>query len=285
MGRRARGHHERRATTSCCRWCGCASATVAGRAGSPAGFGLRRVTPPGAAGARPDGLGALVRASAPALPGALRGARRASLRAGRAGGRRPVRHRRRHADDGRATGDHGAAPCARRPGLPACCWAVRSWRRRPLRSLAVDPTALRGTRAYRPGDPRARGELARHRAHRRAAHQRVRPDVARGRPAAPRRGLSLQGVGGHRPGLMELLCVVAASLASAFARRGYAVGLASNASPAPGSRGAVDLNAAHGALPRCSRPSRGCARSRSGTTAPCCRDELADERRRPTACW
>ena len=48
--------------------------------------------------------------------------------------------------------------------------------------------------------------------------------------------------------LMELLCVVSASLAAAFATRGYAVGLASNASLSQELR-AVDLSPAHGVLP------------------------------------
>ena len=53
---------------------------------------------------------------------------------------------------------------------------------------------------------------------------------------------------GIDPELMELLCVVAASLAAAFDERGYAVGLASNAVLVRDSRTA-DLQPAHGALP------------------------------------
>ena len=47
---------------------------------------------------------------------------------------------------------------------------------------------------------------------------------------------------------MELLCVVAASLAAAYAERGYAVGFASNAADA-GEAWVVDLEPATGALP------------------------------------
>jgi len=53
---------------------------------------------------------------------------------------------------------------------------------------------------------------------------------------------------GISPGLMELLCVVSASLAAAFAERGFGVGLASNAS-LTGEWSAVDLPADQGAVP------------------------------------
>jgi uncharacterized protein (DUF58 family) len=53
---------------------------------------------------------------------------------------------------------------------------------------------------------------------------------------------------GIDPELMELLCVVAASLATEFADRGFGVGLASNARLTREWR-AVDLHPAHGALP------------------------------------
>jgi uncharacterized protein (DUF58 family) len=115
-------------------------------------------------------------------------------------------------------------------------------------SLACDPTALRGTRAYRPGDPlrainwRAtarRGEL-------------YTNEFDPTSLAAVRLLLDV-GVAGNTwqaidPERMELLCVVAASLAAASAVRGFGVGLASNALLARDWR-TVDIEPAEGALP------------------------------------
>ena len=116
------------------------------------------------------------------------------------------------------------------------------------RSLAVDPTALRGTRPYRPGDPvsalnwraTARtGELYTNEYDPVSlASVRVLLDV----------GSLYRAWESVEPELMELLCVVAASLTSAYADRGYAVGFASNAAGA-GEAAAVDLEPATGALP------------------------------------
>ena len=115
-------------------------------------------------------------------------------------------------------------------------------------SLAHDPTALRGTRAYRPGDPlrainwRAtarRGELQTNEFEPTSlAAVRLLLDVSTPQKA-------WQGIDPER---MELLCVVAASLAAAFAAQGFGVGLASNARLARDWR-VVDIEPAEGALP------------------------------------
>lgn len=115
-------------------------------------------------------------------------------------------------------------------------------------SLAHDPTALRGTRPYRPEDmmrainwrATARcGELQTNEFEPAAlAAVRLLVDVSTLRAA-------WQGIDPER---MELLCVVAASLAAAFAAQGFGVGLASNARLARDWR-AVDIEPAEGALP------------------------------------
>jgi len=115
-------------------------------------------------------------------------------------------------------------------------------------SLASDPTALRGIRPYRPGDPmRAINWRATARS---GALQTNEFD-----PASLAAVRLLLDVGsrhkaweGISPELMELLCVVTASLASAFADHGLGVGLASNASLTREWR-AVDMEPAQGALP------------------------------------
>jgi uncharacterized protein (DUF58 family) len=117
-----------------------------------------------------------------------------------------------------------------------------------VNSLAYDPTALRGTRAYRPGDPlrtinwRAtarRGELHTNEFEPASlAAVRLLLDVS-----------TLQNVWqGIDPERVELLCVVTASLAAAFAAHGFGVGLASNARLARDWR-VVDIEPAEGALP------------------------------------
>ncbi len=116
-------------------------------------------------------------------------------------------------------------------------------------SLASDPTALRGIRPYRPGDPmRAINWRATARS---GALQTNEFD-----PASLAAMRLLLDVGsrhkaweGITPQLMELLCVVAASLATAFAAQGFGVGLASNASLTREWR-AVDMEAEQGALPQ-----------------------------------
>lgn len=116
-----------------------------------------------------------------------------------------------------------------------------------VRSLAVDPTALRGVRPYRPGDPvravnwRATARMGELNTNEfdpsSLAAVRLLLDVT-----SLRRSWEV-----IEPELLELLCVVAASLTSAFAERGCAVGLASNAAPV-GQTEALDLPAAHGGL-------------------------------------
>jgi uncharacterized protein (DUF58 family) len=117
-----------------------------------------------------------------------------------------------------------------------------------VRSLAVDPTALRGTRPYRPGDPM-------HAVNWRATARTGELHTDEYDPASLASVRLLLDVGslyraweGIEPELMELLCVVVASLASAYAERGYAVGFASNAADA-GEAWVVDLEPATGALP------------------------------------
>jgi uncharacterized protein (DUF58 family) len=115
-------------------------------------------------------------------------------------------------------------------------------------SLACDPTALRGTRSYRPGD-------AMRAINWRATARRAELFTNEFEPAslaAVRLVLDVtsplkvwQGVDPER---MELLCAVTASLAAAFAARGFAVGLVSNAHLA-GDWRAVDIEPAAGALP------------------------------------
>lgn len=116
------------------------------------------------------------------------------------------------------------------------------------RSLACDPTALRGIRAYRPGDPM--------RAINWRATARAGPlQTNEFEPASLAAVRLLLDVGslhkaweGIDAELMEILCVVAASLATAFAAHGHGVGLASNACLTREWR-AVDMEPEQGALP------------------------------------
>ncbi len=116
------------------------------------------------------------------------------------------------------------------------------------RSLATDPTALRGARPYRAGDS-VRAIDWRATARTATLHTKEFDPTSL---AAVR--LLLDASSLHRawepidPALMELLCVVGASLAAAFSVRGYAVGLATNA-VTTGERHALDFPTAHGALP------------------------------------
>jgi uncharacterized protein (DUF58 family) len=115
-------------------------------------------------------------------------------------------------------------------------------------SLAFDPTSLRGTRPYRPGDSlRAINWRATART---GALQTNEFDPAS--LAAVRLLLDVSAPQtaweGVDPGLMELLCVVTASLAAAFAADGFGVGLVSNARLARDWR-AADIEPADGALP------------------------------------
>jgi uncharacterized protein (DUF58 family) len=116
------------------------------------------------------------------------------------------------------------------------------------RSLIVDPTALRGVRPYRPGDPM---RAVNWRATARTAELSVN-EFDPSSLAAVR--LLLDVSSRHRsweaiaPGPMEVLCVVTASLAAGLSEAGLAVGFASNASDT-GDHRAVDLAPAPGALP------------------------------------
>jgi uncharacterized protein (DUF58 family) len=115
-------------------------------------------------------------------------------------------------------------------------------------SLAYDPTALRGTRAYRPGDSlRAINWHATARWGTLYTNEFEPVSLA-----AVRLLLDVSALHkvweGIDPALMELLCVVAASLAAAFAAHGFGVGLASNARLARDWR-TVDIEPAEGALP------------------------------------
>ena len=116
------------------------------------------------------------------------------------------------------------------------------------RSLAVDPTALRGTRPYRPGDSvRAVNWRATARTGELHTNEYDPASLASVRVLLDAGSLS-RAWEGVEPELMELLCVVAASLASACDERGYAVGFASNAASA-GEAWVADLEPATGALP------------------------------------
>jgi len=115
-------------------------------------------------------------------------------------------------------------------------------------SLAHDPTALRGMRAYQPGDSL------------RAINWRATArwgtlftnELDPAALAAVRLLLDVSALHkvweGIDPDRMELLCVVAASLAAAFAAHGFGVGLAANARLARDWR-TVDIEPAEGALP------------------------------------
>jgi uncharacterized protein (DUF58 family) len=116
-------------------------------------------------------------------------------------------------------------------------------------SLACDPTALRGVRAYRTGDAmrainwrataRSGGLQTNEFEPAALAAVRLLLDVSTLQKA-------WQGVDPER---MELLCVVTASLATAVAAHGFGVGLASNARLARDWR-ALDIEPAEGALPQ-----------------------------------
>ena len=116
-------------------------------------------------------------------------------------------------------------------------------------SLAHDPTALRGIRPYRPGDPMRAINW-------RATARRVTLQTNEFDPASLAAVRLLLDVGvlqnawqAADPEILELLCVVTASLAAAFAGRGFGVGLASNAWLTRDWR-AVDIEPAEGALPQ-----------------------------------
>jgi uncharacterized protein (DUF58 family) len=116
-----------------------------------------------------------------------------------------------------------------------------------LRSLTTDPTALRGTRPYLTGDAlRAVNWRATARTGTLHANE-FDPTTL----TAVRLLLDVSVFEhawlGVDPTRMELLCVVAASLAAAFAGRGFGVGLASNAR-LTGDWRAVDVEPREGAL-------------------------------------
>jgi uncharacterized protein (DUF58 family) len=116
-----------------------------------------------------------------------------------------------------------------------------------VRSLAVDPTALRGTREYVAGDPvsavnwraTARTGVLHTNEYDPSSLAAVRLLLDVGSPNRAWEAIDDES--------MELLCVVSASLAAAFTTRGYAVGLASNASLGQQLQ-PVDLEPAHGLL-------------------------------------
>jgi len=115
-------------------------------------------------------------------------------------------------------------------------------------SLAHDPTALRGIRPYRPGDAmRAINWRATARTGELQTNEFDPTSLAAVRLLLDVRSLQ-KAWEGIDPDLMELLCVVTASLASAFAEHGFGVGLASNAQSTQ-DWGAVDIPAEQGALP------------------------------------
>jgi uncharacterized protein (DUF58 family) len=115
-------------------------------------------------------------------------------------------------------------------------------------SLAHDPTALRGIRPYRSGDAmRAINWRATARTGELQTNEFDPTALAAVRLLLDVRSLQ-KAWEGIDPELMELLCVVTASLAAAFAERGFGVGLASNAMLTR-DWGAVDVPAEQGALP------------------------------------
>jgi len=117
-----------------------------------------------------------------------------------------------------------------------------------VHSLAHDPTALRGIRPYRPGDAmRAINWRATARSGELQTNEFDPTSLAAVRLLLDVRSLQ-KAWEGIDPGLMELLCVVTASLATAFAEHGFGVGLASNAQSTK-DWGAVDIPAEQGALP------------------------------------
>ncbi len=115
-------------------------------------------------------------------------------------------------------------------------------------SLAHDPTALRGIRVYRPGDSmRAINWRATARTGELQTNEFDPTSLAAVRLLLDVRSLQ-KAWEGIDPELMELLCVVTASLADAFAAHGFGVGLASNALLTRDWR-PVDVPAEQGALP------------------------------------
>jgi uncharacterized protein (DUF58 family) len=115
-------------------------------------------------------------------------------------------------------------------------------------SLAHDPTALRGIRVYRPGDSmRAINWCATARTGELQTNEFDPTSLAAVRLLLDVRSLqkAWEGIDSE---LMELLCVVTASLADAFAAHGFGVGLASNALLTRDWRPA-DVPAEQGALP------------------------------------
>jgi uncharacterized protein (DUF58 family) len=116
------------------------------------------------------------------------------------------------------------------------------------RSLACDPTALRGIREYRAGDPlRAINWRATARVGTLQTNEFEPASLAAVRLLLDVGVLqnAWQGIG---PESMELLCVVTASLAGAFAAQGFGVGLASNAR-LTGDWRTADIEPAQGTLP------------------------------------
>jgi uncharacterized protein (DUF58 family) len=115
------------------------------------------------------------------------------------------------------------------------------------RSLAHDPTALRGTRLYRPGDP-LRAVNWRATARRGVLHtNEFDPTTLAAVKLLVDVGVTEHAWQGVDPERVELLCVVAASLAAAVAERGSGVGIVSNAHLA-GKAGTVDVEPREGAL-------------------------------------
>jgi uncharacterized protein (DUF58 family) len=115
------------------------------------------------------------------------------------------------------------------------------------RSVTHDPTELRGMRPYMPGD-------ALHAVNWRATARTGVLHTNEFEPTALAAVRLLLDVGvlefawqGVDPARVELLCVVAASLASAYAGSGHPIGLASNARLA-GDHRAVDVEPQEGAL-------------------------------------
>jgi len=115
------------------------------------------------------------------------------------------------------------------------------------RSLARDPAELHGTRPYVAGDPL-------HAVNWRATARTGALHTNESEPTSLAAVRLLLDVGVHEyawegvdPERVELLCVVAASLATAFAAGGHAVGLASNAR-VTGDWRAVDVEPREGAL-------------------------------------
>jgi uncharacterized protein (DUF58 family) len=115
------------------------------------------------------------------------------------------------------------------------------------RSLAIDPTALRGMRPYRPGDAlRAVNWRATARTGELHTNE-FDPTTLAAVKVVLDVGVLEHGWMGTDPDRAELLCVVAASLATAFADRGFGIGLSSNAR-VTGDWRAVDVEPRDGAL-------------------------------------